>query len=148
MRVLTLAKQITKRRRLGDMLCCVKTLALRSCFTYVLQIVDCINESLQYCFQRIAGRSVNLFFACCKRCEEFDAPKDEILLKLKNVFTAYSVLNVKKIYDVIVGENSKENVMYRERYLVRLNQDGIMERIELPTCLSEGFRLVSSLLIV
>uniref|UniRef100_A0A915A1D6 Uncharacterized protein n=3 Tax=Parascaris univalens TaxID=6257 RepID=A0A915A1D6_PARUN len=95
---------------------------------------------------RIAGRSVNLFFACCKRCEEFDSPKDEILLKLKNVFTAYSVLNMKKIYDVVVGENSRENVMYRERYLVRLNKGGIMERIELPTCLSEGFRLAPSLI--
>lgn len=89
---------------------------------------------------------INIFFVCCKECAELGTSKLEALLTLKNMFTAHSYLNVKKIYEHIETDVVAEGVVYRERYVLMLEEGNTTQIIDLPTCLSEEFRIVSSLI--
>ncbi|VDM43985.1 unnamed protein product [Toxocara canis] len=90
--------------------------------------------------------TLNIFFVCCKKCDEFKTSKEGIRLRLKNMFTAYSYLNFKKIYEVFKTNDKLRELLYAERYLLVIDDKGASSRvIDLPTCLSDGFHLVSLL---
>ncbi|VDM27482.1 unnamed protein product [Toxocara canis] len=88
----------------------------------------------------------NIFFVCCKKCDEFNTSTERTRLRLKNMFTAYSYLNFKKIYEVFQTNDKMRELLYAERYLLVIDDKESNSRvIDLPTCLSDGFRLVSLL---
>ncbi|KHN76872.1 hypothetical protein Tcan_03724, partial [Toxocara canis] len=93
-----------------------------------------------------SNRTLNIFFVCCKNCDELNTSKEGIRLRLKNVFTAYSYMNIKKVYEVFETKDEMKELLYAERYLLLIDDEEASSRvIDLPICLSEGFRLSVSL---
>ncbi|VDM50825.1 unnamed protein product [Toxocara canis] len=85
---------------------------------------------------------LNVFFVCCKKCDEFNTSAERIRLRLKNMFTAYSYLNFKKIYEVFKTNDKMKQLLYAERYLLLIDDKEASSRvIDVPTCLSDGFHL-------
>uniref|UniRef100_A0A914ZV07 SWIM-type domain-containing protein n=1 Tax=Parascaris univalens TaxID=6257 RepID=A0A914ZV07_PARUN len=95
-------------------------------------------------WMHISNGTINIFFVCCKECAHLGTSKLEALLTLKNVFTARSYLNVKKIYEHIETDAVAEGVVYRERYVLMMENENRTQLIDLPTCLSQEFRIIPS----
>ncbi|KHN84011.1 hypothetical protein Tcan_04108 [Toxocara canis] len=114
-------------------------------------IATCKTDSLNTtkfgggCMSKSNGRR-DVFFACCKNCSELVITRKKALLKLMNMFIAYSHLNVRKVYEAVNKRGARAGVVYKEKYILTLFNDGRQEDIVLPICLTDDFQIAPSLL--